>query len=310
MLSNNKYIGVTVALLGAVLFSIKPVLIKLIYQVESISTLQLLTLRMLISLPFYVAILFYFQKPKTIKSQIKSYWISMTLLGGVGFYLASYLDFSGLQYISAGLERAILFLNPTMVLLLSALLFKRKIKWQQAVAILLSYLGIVIAFVNGANLGTQSNLLLGSTCVFLSAFLYAIYLIGSEKYLFKIGTVSFTCYTMITAFVFIFMHFLIMDSVHSLFSFQFKTYAYAMIMAIFSTIIPSFLFSEGIKRIGAANGSIIGGIGPISTILLAYIILGELISVGQLIGTIFVIAGVILVSYSLKNKKSSPVSPR
>lgn len=296
------------ALAGAVLFSIKPVLIKLIYQVESISTLQLLTLRMLISVPFYMAILFYFQTPKTIKSQIKSYWISMTLLGGVGFYLASYLDFSGLQYISAGLERAILFLNPTMVLLLSAFLFKRKIKWQQAVAILLSYLGIIIAFVNGSNIGTQNNLLLGSTCVFLSAFLYAIYLIGSEKYLLKIGTISFTCYTMITAFVFIFIHFLIMDSIQSLFTFQFKTYVYTVIMAIVSTIIPSFLFSEGIKRIGAPNGSIIGGIGPISTILLAYIILDELITAGQLIGTIFVIAGVILVSYSLKKKKPSLIS--
>lgn len=303
VIQNSKYAGVAAALVGAILFSVKPVLIKLIYEIESISTLQLLTLRLMISLPFYVAILFYFQTRETIASQIKSYWLSMILLGAVGFYLASYLDFSGLQYISAGLERAILFLNPTMVLILSALFFKRKIKWQQALAILLSYIGIIIAFVNGANLGTQSNLLLGSTLVFLSAFFYAIYLVGSEKYLLKIGTVSFTCYTMITAFIFIFTHFIMMDSIGSLLVFQPLTYIYATIMAIVSTIIPSFLFSEGIKRIGAANGSIIGGIGPISTIILAYFILGELISFGQLIGTILVITGVILVSYSLKKKK-------
>lgn len=303
MLVKDKYIGVIAALAGAVLFSIKPVLIKLIYDIEAISTLQLLTLRMLISAPFYLAILFYFQNATTIKSQIKNYWPSMTSLGFVGFYLASYLDFSGLQYISAGLERAILFLNPTIVLLLSALLFKRKIKWQQAIAILLSYMGIIIAFVNDSSLGAQENLLLGSILIFFSAFFYAVYLVGSEKYLLKIGTVSFTCYTMITAFIFIFMHFLFADSLSSLMSFELKTYVYAFLMAFFSTIIPSFLFSEGIKRIGAPNGSIIGGIGPISTIILAYFILGELITVGQLIGTILVIAGVLLVSYSLKKEK-------
>lgn len=305
MSNKNKYIGVIAALTGAILFSIKPVLIKLIYEVEPISTLQLLTLRMLISFPFYLGILFYFQSKETVKTQIKTYWFSMVTLGFVGFYLASYLDFSGLQYISAGLERAILFLNPTMVLIISALVFKRKIKWQQAVAILLSYVGIVIAFVNDSSFGSAENLLLGSVLIFFSAFFYAVYLVGSEKYLLKIGTVSFTCYTMITAFFFIFTHFLIKDSLANLLSFQFVTYVYAFIMAVVSTIIPSFLFSEGIKRIGAPNGSIIGGIGPISTIILAYFILGEMITIGQLVGTILVIAGVILVSYSLKLEKSS-----
>ena len=300
MLQDQKFIGVISALSGAILFSLKPVLIKLIYAIEDISSLELLVLRMLISLPFYIFILFYFQKVAVIKSHIQSFWKAMLLLGFIGFYLASYLDFSGLQYIPAGLERAILFLNPTMVVIISALYFKKEISRLQAIAIVLSYIGIVIAFLSNTQFDTHSNIPLGSMLVFSSAFFYALFLIGSEIYLLKIGTVAFTCYTMILAFAFIMIHYLFTNSLYPLSQFQAKTYWIAFMMSIISTIIPSFLFSEGIKHIGASNGSIIGGIGPISTIILAHFILGESIGSWQIIGTFLVILGVVIISYSAK----------
>lgn len=304
MFTDQKYIGVISALSGAVLFSLKPVLIKLIYDVEDISTIELLVLRMVISLPFYIIILLYFQNLTSIKSHIKSFWKAMIILGFVGFYLASYLDFAGLQYIPAGLERAIIFLNPTIVVIVSALFLHKKISKTQTLAIILSYLGIILAFLTTAQFDSQSNIPLGSIFVFGSAFFYALYLIWSEIYLLKIGTVAFTCYTMILAFIFIITHYLLIGDLYSLTQFQSKTYLLALVMAIVSTIIPSFLFSEGIKRIGAANGSIIGGVGPISTIILAYFILGESIGIWQIVGTLLVIAGVLIISYSAKKSKA------
>lgn len=300
----SKYIGIISAISGAVLFSLKPVLIKLIYNIEKIETIELLVLRMLISLPFYIVILFYFLSPTRVNHQIKTYWKSMISLGFIGFYLASYLDFWGLQYISAGLERAIIFLNPTIVVILGAFFLKKKISWQQTLAIVLSYCGIMLAFMTNTQLGNQENILLGALLVFGSAFFYALYLIGSEIYLNKIGTVPFTCYTMIVAFVFIFAHYIMDKPLSRLFQFDKQIYVLATIMAIVSTILPSFLFSEGIKRIGAANGSIIGGIGPISTIVLAYIILAEAIGLWQLVGTGLVILGVLIISYNAKKSKS------
>jgi len=301
MFKDQKYIGVISALIGAVLFSLKPILIKLIYDVEEISTIELLVLRMVISLPFYIFILLYFQKLSSIKVHIQSFWKAMLILGFVGFYLASYLDFAGLQYIPAGLERAIIFLNPTIVLIVGALFLKKIISKTQMLAIVLSYLGIMIAFLTTAQFDNQSNIPLGSLLVFGSAFFYALYLIWSEIYLLKIGTVAFTCYTMILAFVFIMIHYLFIGDIYSLTQFDRKTYWLALLMSIVSTIFPSFLFAEGIKRVGAANGSIIGGIGPISTIILAYFILGEPIGIWQIIGTLLVISGVLIISYSAKS---------
>lgn len=297
---DQKFIGVFSAISGAILFSLKPVLIKLIYQIEDISSLELLVLRMFISLPFYVVILLYFQKLSSIKSHIQSFWKAMLILGFMGFYLASYLDFSGLQYIPAGLERAILFLNPTIVVIVSAFYLKKKITQTQTIAIVLSYLGIIIAFLTNAEFGVNSNIPLGSLLVFSSAFFYALYLVGSEIYLSKIGTVAFTCYTMILAFVFIMIHYMFTSPLYPLTQFTRQTYWMALIMSVLSTIIPSFLFAEGIKRIGAANGSIIGGIGPISTIILAYFILNESIGIWQILGTLLVIAGVLMISYNAK----------
>ena len=300
----STYQGVLYALVGSILFSIKPVIIKLIYAVEDIDIIHLLLLRMLMSLPFYLIILLVLHKKKGLsKLSSKGKW-HLVLLGFIGFYVASFLDFSGLQYIPASLERAIIFLNPTIVLLLSAVFLKRKIKPFQWLAIVLTYLGIVIACSSTGTLEQSNHLVIGGTLVFLSAFFYAIYLVGSEFYLRQIGTLEFTCYTMIVAFICIAVHYTSTHSIGQLFSLKTEVYMYTFVMAVVSTLIPSFMFSEGIKQIGAPNGSIIGGIGPVSTIFFAVLILNETISVAQLIGTFLVIGGVVIISYGTKKQKT------
>ncbi len=296
--------GVLFALAGAVLFSLKPVLIKLIYNIQSVETIHLLLLRMLMSLPFYIGILLYVKRKQGLYALSKATIAAIISLGFLGFYVASFMDFAGLKFLSASLERVIIFLNPTIVLLLSAVLFKKKIKAKQWLAIALTYIGIVIAFASNDMFNASANLLKGATFVFVSAFCYAVYLIGSEIYLRKIGTLEFTSYTMIVAFVCIAIHYLFTSPLYGILNYDVKVYGYTFIMAILSTLFPSFLFAEGIKRIGAPNGSIVGGIGPVSTILFAVLLLNESISLLQLIGTLLVIGGVLVISYESKKKKS------
>ena len=162
----------------------------------------------------------------------------------------------------------------------------------------------MIAYSSTGTLEQSNHLVIGGTLVFLSAFFYAIYLVGSEFYLRQIGTLEFTCYTMIVAFICIAVHYTSTHSIGQLFSLKTEVYMYTFIMAVVSTLIPSFMFSEGIKQIGAPNGSIIGGIGPVSTIIFAVIILHESISIAQLIGTFLVIGGVVIISYGTKKKKN------
>lgn len=295
--------GVLFALAGAVLFSLKPVLIKLVYGVQEVETIHLLLLRMLMSLPFYIGILLYVRHKRGLYKLTKKTIAGMASLGFIGFYVASFMDFAGLKFLTASLERVIIFLNPTIVLLLSAVFFKKKILAKQWLAIALTYTGIVIAFASNDMFNASENLLTGAGFVFISAFCYAIYLIGSEIYLRKIGTLEFTSYTMIVAFICIAVHYLFISPIDGILHYEPKVYSYTLVMAILATLFPSFLFAEGIKRIGAPNGSIVGGIGPVSTIIFAVLLLNESISLMQMIGTILVIGGVLVISYESKKKK-------
>ena len=221
-------------------------------------------------------------------------------LGFVGYYLASYFDFVGLSYISASLERVILYSFPTLVLLIGAVFLKRPIRLQQVIAIALCYGGIMIAVGFGEQAQSTSSQWFGAALVFLSAICYAIYVVGSGELIPKLGVWVFTSCAMIVSTVCIVAHHLLTSSSIELFQLPQIVYAYAAAMAILATVVPSFLISEGIRRIGASNASIIGGVGPISTIILAVIFLGETFTIAQSIGTAFVIVGVLYISLNAK----------
>ena len=275
------------------MFSAKAIMVKLGYR-YNVDTVTLLLLRMVFALPFYLVIAVRENRKKdTIRLSSKDYW-SILLLGFIGYYLASFFDFYGLQFISASLERLILFVYPTLVILISAVFFRKKASKIQKIAILITYMGIFLAFVDDLSF-TGSNLWIGVGAIFLSALTYAFYLVGSGEMIPKIGAVKFTAYAMTVSSVMVILHYLIANSFEVLHQ-PWQVYALGFGMATISTVIPSFLISEAIKRLGASNFAIYGSVGPISTILLAIVFLGERLDIYQIFGTLVVIVGVSIIN--------------
>lgn len=290
--------GVLLGILGIVLFSSKAVMVKLAYQYQ-VDALSILLLRMLFACPFYVVIAILYRKKDTNLELVKKDYAWVFFFGFIGYYLASYFDFVGLTYIKASLERIILFLYPTIVVLLNRVVFKKVITLVQASAILLTYLGIIIAFWDEVVI-SGSNTYLGGFFIVLSAITYASYLVGSGWLIPKFGVIKFTAYAMIVSCFCVFVHYSIVSDAN-IFGHPWQVYVFGFLIAVFATVIPSFLVSESIKRIHSSNFAIIAGVGPISTIILAAIFLDEMLTLLQLFGAFVVIIGILIVS--LKKSK-------
>ncbi|CAD84292.1 Integral membrane protein, DUF6 [Nitrosomonas europaea ATCC 19718] len=289
--SHQQALGVLFALLSAIGFSAKAIFIKLAY-VEPVDAVTLLALRMVFSVPFFVFAMLHGRAQAT--PMARHDWLAVLLLGLVGYYLASFLDFLGLQYISAGLERMILFLYPTMVVLISALVFRAAIGRRVWFALLLSYVGIGLVFVHDFHI-TSDGLFMGSSLVFASALAYAIYLIGAGHTIARIGSMRFTAYAMTVACLACIAQFLL---THPLDDLQQSTRVYGLSigMALFSTVMPAFALAAAMRRIGSMQTSMIGALGPVATIYLAYVFLAEQLSLTQLAGSGLVLIGVMMIS--------------
>ncbi|MFH6603742.1 DMT family transporter [Maribacter algicola] len=285
-------VGVLLAILGVVLFSAKAVMVKLAYTYQ-VDHLTLLLFRMVFALPFYLVIVMVTKPEPGQKLRPKDY-LWLFLFGFLGYYLASLFDFMGLKYIKAGLERIILFIYPTIVVLLSWLFFKKRLTSNQFMAILITYLGVLITFWDEIGVSTE-GVYWGGFLIFLSAFTYAAYLVGSGWLIPKFGVLRFTSYAMIVSTLCILIHYsLVLD--FDLFDYPKEVYYLGSAMALFSTLLPSFMVSGAIKRLGASTFSIFGSLGPVSTIILAFFFLNERITYVQIFGMYIVIAGVTLVS--------------
>jgi len=303
MNKHYKLIAFLLAAIGVIFFSAKAILVKLAYNYD-VDTVSLLLIRMGIALPFYViiaAIESYRQKNNKL---IAKDYLFLLILGFLGYYLASFLDFKGLTYITASVERLILFVYPTLVVLISSIFLKKPVSLQQKLAVIITYIGVFVAFYKYSNVnGTSSNIPLGAVLVFSSALSYAFFLVGSGNMIPRIGAVRFTSYAMIVSCIAVILHYLIGNK-SNVFDHQNEVYLLGTGMAFISTIIPSFMIAEAIKRIGASNVAIVGSLGPISTIILATIFLGESISIYQLVGTVIVIGGVSLIARTKKSNKT------
>jgi len=256
--------------------------------------MTLLALRMLFALPFFLAMAWW--AGALPGSLSRREWFAILALGFVGYYLGSYLDLAGLQYISASLGRLILYLYPTVVLLLGALLLKQRITAKHVVSLVLSYGGIVLVF--QSELGSQGALdrvALGAALVFGGGVSYAIYLIAGARLVQKLGSMRFSAYASISASVFVIATFFATHGPASL-SVAHEVYALALVLAVFSTVLPMWLVAEGLRRIGANQVSLVACIGPVSTIGIAYVFLGEPITTIQLAGAALVLAGVVIIS--------------
>jgi drug/metabolite transporter (DMT)-like permease len=299
---NNRQaiIGCLFVLLGAIGFSAKAVLIKLAYGYsQQLDAITLMGLRMAISLPFFLAVALWSANGSAQTNGTQRLnrqdWLMIFGLGILGYYIASLLDFLGLQHISAGLERLILFLYPTFVVLFTAAIQHRGINRHQAIALALSYAGMILVFVDNMAATASSGLLLGSSLVLCSAVAFAFFLMGSGMMVKRIGSARFTAYSMTVACLATGVHFVIQHGVQLL-NLPHSIYWLALIMAIFCTVLPAFLMNAGIRRIGAGSASIISSIGPIGTLALAFMLLGEALTPAQLTGTALVLIGVYVVS--------------
>ena len=298
-MQSNFYKGVFYVFIGAICFATKGIFAKLAFR-YNVDGLQILTLRMLFSLPFYVFILAreYRKKQSPIAKPI---WTNIILLGLIGYYLAALFDFLGLQYVSANLERNIIFTYPTFVLIMSKIFFKRKIYLIQIFAVILCYIGILLAFYSDKSSYISSNLTKGTIFVLLSAVTYALYLVKSDDLIKNVGTIRFTCISMIVSCVAVLMHYILVHG-FDIVSFAPQVYWIGLAVAVISTVLPSFLMTYGIALIGSTNMAIIASVGPIATIFMSNYILHEHSSITHIIGTIFELLGVFMVSkYSKKS---------
>ncbi len=290
-------------------FAAKAIFIKLAYAAHpGLDAVTLLALRMIFSLPFFLLMAWWARRESKgalpVPMQRRD-WGMILFLGFIGYYLSSFLDFYGLQFISAGLERLILFTNPTIVVVLSALFLAKPISRRVALALLVSYLGLGLAYWHDLVITNDTKALVtGTALVLASALCYAIYMMVGTGLTRRIGSTRFTAYMMLVATGFVMAQFFIMRPLSAL-DLPMKIYAYSVCLAVFSTALPVWMMAEALKRIGASDASMIGTIGPVVTIFLGALFLGEEVSALQLIGAGLVLAGVAMIS--LARPKAAPL---
>ena len=259
--------------------------------------ITLLMLRMTFSLPFYIGAI-WFARQEGLTPLTTRQWMGVIGLGLFGYYLSSLFDFIGLQYVTAGLERLILFLYPTFAVFINAFVFKQPVIRTQKIALLLTYTGIGIAYIGELSIDIANpNFLWGSFLIFLCSITYSIYIVGSGRMIPTVGVTRFTAYAMLASTTGVFVHFALQGGTFQVVKEAGSHFGYGLLLAIVATVLPTFMMSTGMKRIGSNNVAIISAIGPVSTIIQAHFILGEKIFPAQILGTVLVVIGVILIGW-------------
>jgi drug/metabolite transporter (DMT)-like permease len=291
MLKSVARSGVLLAALGAIAFSGKAIIVKLGYRYGA-DAVTLLALRMLVAFPFFLLMGLWAARRATPLSRADLGRIG--LLGFLGYYLASFLDFAGLAYITATLERLILYLTPTLVALIGWVAFGKRVSRRQLVALLVSYAGVALAFGHDLTLG-GSNIALGSALVFGSALAYALYLLGSGELVSRVGAVRLTAYASSVASVLCLLQFILLRPMDAL-VLPWEVHALSLVNGTLCTVLPVLAVMMAVARIGSALAAQVGMVGPVSTILLSLLLLDEPMGPRQVAGTVLVVAGVFVAS--------------
>ncbi|WP_238947635.1 DMT family transporter [Caldimonas brevitalea] len=279
--------GLALALLGSIAFSGKAIIVKLAYRYD-VDAVTLIMYRMLFALPLFALIAWWAGRGKPPLTRRE--WAAIVGLGISGYYLASFLDFLGLQYISASLERLILYLNPTLVLALSVLLFKKKVTARQLIAAGVSYSGVLVVF--GHEIGTLgSNVALGSVLVFASAVSYAIYLVYSGELVKRLGSLRLVGWASLVACVFCIGQFAVLRPLSAAVVAP-EVLWLSLLNATLCTVAPVLMVMMAIERIGATLAAQTGMVGPLSTLLMGVVLLGEPFSLWIAAGTALVLIGI------------------
>jgi drug/metabolite transporter (DMT)-like permease len=288
-----RWTGIMFALAGTIAFAFRPVLVKLGYASAPVSATTLLFLRMTLSLPFFAAVAWWLRREPPLARRD---WAGIVALGFLGYYLASLLDFLGLQYVPAGLGRLIMFLYPTLVVILSALFLAKRPTGRELAALAVTYAGIALVLSQRLGAGPEHRLfLLGAALVFGSAMCYAVYLVTGSQLVKRVGSMRFTAYTMMVSTAPALVQFVLLESPAAL-RLPGEVWLYATLLATVCTVLPVFLVAEALKRIGANQFALIGGLGPVTTVLADFVLLEGALTPLQLAGGALVVAGVLLVT--------------
>ncbi|HYD98786.1 MAG TPA: DMT family transporter [Alphaproteobacteria bacterium] len=291
--ASYRLIGLLLAVAGVLAFSLRPLLIKVAYRYGA-DPVTLLALRMAFSLPFFLAIALWAGRGPGRTPVTRRDLALVAGLGFLGYYLASFLDFLGLQYVTAGIGRLLLFLYPTIVVILSALFLRKPVGLREAVALVLTYGGVALVL-SEAMAGTSANLPLGAALIFASAAAYAVYLVAGSDVVRRIGSLRFAAWATLVACVLCIGQFLLLRPLSAL-DLPWQVFALSAVMAVVSTVLPIFMTAEALKRVGANQVAVIGALGPVSAIGLGHLGLEEVLSWVQGAGAVLVLAGVLLVT--------------
>jgi len=285
--------GLALAVGGVVFFSLRPIFIKLAYAYVT-DPVTLLALRMVFSLPFFLWAALWVRGGAHHRPLAGRELAAVAGLGLLSYYAASFLDFLGLQYISAGLGRLLQFMYPTIVVLLSALVLGKRVTPRALLALALTYGGLALVFAPSLQ-SEQRDFWLGAALVFGGAVCYAVYLVAGGEIVARVGSVRFTAYAMTAASIAVIAQFLLLRPLGAL-ELPAPVYGYAIAMAVLSTAIPAFMIAEALKRVGANTVAIIGALGPVTTIGFGWLGLDEVMTPLQLAGSGLVLVGVVAVS--------------
>ena len=287
--------GLLLAAAGSIAFSGKAIIVKLAYR-HGVDAITLVMFRMLFALPFFIAMAWWagrHQAPLT-----RNDWLGVLGLGFSGYYLSSSLDFLGLQYISASLARLILYLNPTLVLVLGWVLYKRKITYRQGMAMAVSYSGVLLVFGHEVSL-VGENIALGTILVFGGAITYALYLTYSGQLVQRLGSLRLAGLATTVACFICILQFALLKPVTAL-NVAPEVICLSMLNATACTVLPVLMIMMAIERIGPGLTSQIGMIGPLSTLTMGAFFLNETFNLWILMGTVLVLSGVFWVTKAPK----------
>ncbi len=293
--ASYRHWGVVLAIVGTLVFSFRPILVKLIYVTyPAASAVTVLFLRMAISLPFFLVVAWWLRREEPRLTGRD--WAGLVALGFIGYYAASFLDMLGLKYVGAGVGRLILYLYPTLVLLISFFFLRRRPTRRQLGALVITYAGVTLILASQAHGGAEGRLfVLGALLVFGSSLFYATYLVVGAELVKRVGSMRFTAYSMAVATVPAVVQFFALEPLSAL-DLPGRIWFYAFLLGTFCTVLPLFIQAEALKRIGAAEFALIGALGPVSVAITSALGLDEQFTAVQAIGGALVIFGVLLVS--------------
>ncbi|MFO1216780.1 MAG: DMT family transporter [Burkholderiaceae bacterium] len=283
--------GLALALAGSIAFSGKAIIVKLAYR-YGVDAVTLIMYRMLFALPLFAALAWWAGRGRPRLSARD--WAVASGLGFCGYYLASYLDFAGLQYVSASLERLVLYLNPTLVLAVSFVLFRRRVSARQAIAMAVSYVGVALVFGHELALDRPGTAL-GAVLVFASALSYAVYLVVSAEEVQRLGSLRLTGLASSVACVLCIAQFALLRPLAAA-AVAPQVLWLSLLNATVCTVAPILMVMMAMERIGAPLTAQLGMVGPLATITLGVLLLGEPFTAWTLVGTAFVLAGIWLLA--------------